>query len=228
MSMNQTQIDTISRFIHSRGFKTIEVEMEILDHMASAVEQQLAKKPDMDINKAITAAHRSFGPLGFSVLEDSIAHSLSQRIWHTFISKLREQFSTAQVFVNLATALLLFLVLNSFKFIVSADFLNIAIITTVALIAFIPLIYHRKAFKKWKKNSMLTGKLLIPFALSTGWIAYALQLIPGELWATNDIAFGWGMMALSLLVSSYLWASTRLISETYDWTYQQWIKYQPS
>ncbi len=37
MTLNKDQIEQIKNFIHSRGFTHIEVEMEILDHVATAV-----------------------------------------------------------------------------------------------------------------------------------------------------------------------------------------------
>jgi hypothetical protein len=41
MSLTVEQITAIKAFINKRGFTTIEVEMEILDHVASAVEAKL-------------------------------------------------------------------------------------------------------------------------------------------------------------------------------------------
>ena len=70
MPLTKDQLSEIRDFIYSRGFTHIEVEMEILDHVASAVEAKLEENPDKPPTKAIHEVHSSFGVLGFSVLED--------------------------------------------------------------------------------------------------------------------------------------------------------------
>lgn len=77
MPLNKHQIEQIKQFIHSRGFTHIEVEMEILDHVASAVENKLEKDPSMSLERAIQEVHAGFGPLGFSTFEDSINKSVN-------------------------------------------------------------------------------------------------------------------------------------------------------
>ena len=49
MKLAQDQITEIKKFIHSRGFTHIEIEMEILDHVASAVEAKMEKNPNKSI-----------------------------------------------------------------------------------------------------------------------------------------------------------------------------------
>ncbi len=68
--LNKEQIAEIKKFIHSRGFNTIEVEMEILDHVASAVTEKLEADPEKTLDKAIKEVHASFEVFGFSTIED--------------------------------------------------------------------------------------------------------------------------------------------------------------
>ena len=72
MPLTVEQIDQVKAFINKRGFNTIEVEMEALDHMASKIESLLEEKPDMNFDLAITKAHAGLGIFGFATFEEAI------------------------------------------------------------------------------------------------------------------------------------------------------------
>ena len=87
--LNKDQIQEIKKFIHSRGFKHIEVEMEILDHVATAVEEKLVKNPTKTISSAIQEVHASFDPLGFSTFEDGLNKTIGKLLNNEMIKHLK-------------------------------------------------------------------------------------------------------------------------------------------
>ena len=103
MQLTKEQISEIKKFIHSRGFTHIEVEMEILDHVASAVEAKLETNPNKSITKAIHEVHAGFGPLGFSVMEDEFRKSYlnEHRLLRNNIIK--DLFGSSKVIIVLMT-----------------------------------------------------------------------------------------------------------------------------
>lgn len=106
MSLSTDQISIIRDFIHSRGFKHIEVEVEILDHVASAVEEKLQADPDKSLQKAIHEVHASFGVMGFSVFEEETIKGFGKLMRKQAFTNALTYFTTAKVFLTLSLFLL--------------------------------------------------------------------------------------------------------------------------
>ena len=90
MNLNQEQLHQIKDLIAQSGFKEVDVQMEILDHVASSVEDKMEENPLLTIDDAISATHQSFGIMGFSAFADGIANSIrakySRLFWRFFFS----------------------------------------------------------------------------------------------------------------------------------------------
>ena len=68
VKLTNEQLRKLITFIEKRGFHDPGVIVEILDHFACKVEEQLTIEPQLTIDEAIYKAHRSFGTLGFQPL----------------------------------------------------------------------------------------------------------------------------------------------------------------
>ncbi|RNL54108.1 hypothetical protein [Pedobacter jejuensis] len=79
MKLSNQQLAQIREFISKKGFTYIDVQMEILDHVASQVEEYMTNNPELKFDDALNETHKSFGLLGFSSLEDSITKMLHRR-----------------------------------------------------------------------------------------------------------------------------------------------------
>lgn len=77
--LNDAQLQQLRKFINSRGFRDELVVNEILDHFACKVEEELAKDPRIDLQVAMQNAHRSFGTLGFSVIQANFEKNTRSR-----------------------------------------------------------------------------------------------------------------------------------------------------
>lgn len=226
MKLNEQQIAQIREFVKSRGFEKTEVEIEILDHVATAVENELEQSAGMSLEEAIENVHRSFGPMGFSQIETAVTEGLRLHIRYLFKTNLWKQWSTKQLLFNLLTAGAIFLLLWSLPQVVSRQYATISLFLTICLISFAPLIYHIRVFRNWKKRSMLTGKFLLPYAAAGFWVGYLFQLIPLYTWYDTPL-MDWLLIISSLWLSTTLLACLLMVSEIYKWTYERWLKYQP-
>lgn len=84
MKLTPEQISQIKAFISNRGFTYPDVQLEIIDHVASRVEVLLTEKPQFDIDEAIRIAHGEFGIMGFSVFEDVMVSNLQKKYFKLF------------------------------------------------------------------------------------------------------------------------------------------------
>jgi hypothetical protein len=88
--LNQDELQTIASFIQKRGFTYIDVQTELLDHVACRVEEIMDEDPEVTLDAAIQKTHSEFGIFGFSAVEDGVIAGLTKKynrfFWSTFLS----------------------------------------------------------------------------------------------------------------------------------------------
>lgn len=90
MTLNQEQLLEIKTFIEKKGFTYIDVQMEILDHIASLVEEKLNANPNLSFADATAETYKSFGITGLHNISNEIISSINKRysryFWKSFAS----------------------------------------------------------------------------------------------------------------------------------------------
>lgn len=90
MKLTKEQLARIRSFIQQKGFNYIDVQMEILDHVASSVEERMEADQHLKFEDAITQTHEAFGPDGFTVIQKSVVKGLKKKyskfFWQNFLS----------------------------------------------------------------------------------------------------------------------------------------------
>ena len=71
MKLSKDQIEQLKNLISYKGYQEIDVQYEILDHVACKVEALMEKKPNLQIDDAFRKVFASFGSKGFNELEAS-------------------------------------------------------------------------------------------------------------------------------------------------------------
>lgn len=222
MALTKDQIGTIKKFIKSRGFDTIEVEMEILDHVASAVESKIGQDEKLTIDKAIRQVHESFGIMGFSSIEEATSLSVHKRINRDFKQQLINSFRLPRLLYTLAIAALVYFVLLSIIPQASDGKPSLLIYAVFGLIGGIPLLIHQRLFKPWQKQSMVSKQLLLPGFFMIYANIFLIQFaegIPSQAIHNGVLIFSSLTVALELLVL------TAVIRSAKEWATEQWLKY---
>ncbi|MGM0581210.1 MAG: hypothetical protein ACQETL_11055 [Bacteroidota bacterium] len=88
MKLTSEQIAQIKSWISKRGFTHTDVQYEIIDHVASAIEDKMDEKPELSLAKAFEEVHRSFGVFGFEEFEESIAKKLNKELLFNYRQRL--------------------------------------------------------------------------------------------------------------------------------------------
>lgn len=90
MNLTKEQLSYIRSFIQQKGFNYIDVQLEILDHVASSVEEKMEADRELKFEDAVIETHQSFGVMGFSAFADGITNSIrakySRLFWRFFFS----------------------------------------------------------------------------------------------------------------------------------------------
>ncbi len=225
MSLTVNQIDQIKAFINKRGFNTIEVEMEALDHMASKIESLLEEKPDMNFDLAITKAHADLGVFGFATFEEAIFAGCKERSKKIRKAVLRDYLQGPKLLIILAIISVAFLIQKLLLNLPWPEEAMVVFIFSVVLtMVILPSIYFIKTKRKWGKRSFVisntfagtSGASLIIFYITRFVLEFG-TLSPLLL----QITFTFVILILSLIAL----INFAIIKEAIAFTEEKYLKY---
>lgn len=117
MKLSPSQIDTLKKLISYKGYPEIDLQYEILDHVACKVEVLLEEKPEMALDDAFRKVHGEFGIFGFSDLAESYTKSIERRYRRFFWEEFKSIFTSHRIIYPTAVGLMLYwLSINSTLF----------------------------------------------------------------------------------------------------------------
>ncbi|MEO8819359.1 MAG: hypothetical protein ABI267_08845 [Ginsengibacter sp.] len=125
MMLSEQQIQSLFTFCEKHFVKYYDVQVELVDHLANAVELEMQKDPKISFEKALEKVHQSFGVMGFAPLvaeKQAAAEKQSRKLfWHL----LKGQFGWPKVLAFFVVTAILFSIftfdnslMNSFSFVI--------------------------------------------------------------------------------------------------------------
>jgi len=108
MKLSKPQIEQLQKLISYKGYPEIDVQYEILDHVACKVEVMLEENPKLSLPDAFQKVHASFGVLGFSELEESYKKMIQKRLWGYYWAELKNLFTSIRVIFPIGILFLMF------------------------------------------------------------------------------------------------------------------------
>lgn len=97
MNLSPDQISTIKKHISAKGYEEIDVQYEILDHVACRIEVLMPENPKLTLDEAFRKAHSEFGIFGFADLADSYRESIRKKFWTRYWASLRSLVTSYRV-----------------------------------------------------------------------------------------------------------------------------------
>ncbi|WP_339865995.1 hypothetical protein [uncultured Algoriphagus sp.] len=117
MKLSPSQIDTLKKLISYKGYPEIDLQYEILDHVACKVEVLLEENPTLSLDDAFRKVHSEFGIFGFSDLAESYTKSIERRYRRFFWEEFKSIFTSPRLIYPIAVAFILYwLSINSLFF----------------------------------------------------------------------------------------------------------------
>lgn len=114
MKLSAEQIAQIKSWISKRGFTHTDVQYEILDHVASAIEEKMGEKPELSLEKAFELVHRSFGVYGFAEVEEAITSRLNKELWYSYWTATKGILFSTKILIPILIFILLNLISQKF------------------------------------------------------------------------------------------------------------------
>jgi hypothetical protein len=152
--LDKTELQTVLSFIQKRGFTYIDVQTELLDHVACRVEEIMEESPGMTLDHAIEKSHSEFGIFGFSAVEDSIIAGVTKKynrfFWKTFLSYFGPKYILLVLFAGYA--------LYKFQVFVNSKDIMYSIVSAIVLIAIVYLFkLYRSEYKQYLAYRLSTA-----------------------------------------------------------------------
>jgi Ca2+/Na+ antiporter len=108
MKLDKDQIEQLKKLISYKGYPQVDVQYEILDHVACKVEVLMEKNPKLSLADAFRKVHASFGIFGFSELEESYKGMIEKRLRGYYWEELKSLLTSYRVIYPMLVLLILF------------------------------------------------------------------------------------------------------------------------
>ncbi len=197
--------------------------MEILDHVASAVETKLEADPKKTLQKAIQEVHAGFGPLGFSIMEDEFYRSYAKENRKISLQIIKSYFWSSKAIITLITLLLSY-ILGLLILPLPIQVIQVIFYSTSVILGSILFFYFKSMFKKWRKKSLVIGAQQIRIAGTFYVFIYSFRFF-GEallpLLQSSSLVFA--LIMSTMVVFSFY--TKEVIDAAYNWTNERYLKY---
>lgn len=190
--MQQKQIEIIKNYLAQNGVEYYDVQAELIDHFATAVERQQAQNPALGFKEALHKAHRDFGGKeGFRKFLEEAESSVRSKTYRMVGQTLLRFLSWPYLVLTLAITAGWFMVFTQVELRANYIFLSI----NTLFLAVIIYNYYRLRNVQMFLPRRTTNAL--------GWVLYLVIYIPGNhIWLTGDVfskEFGVGYFTLLTL-----------------------------
>ena len=152
MKLTSLQIDHLYQFTRQHYVEWYDLQTELVDHLANAIEEQWQQNPKLTFEDALQIEFKKFGIFGFmDVVEKrqiALGKQYNKLVWNHF----KDFFSIPKIIGTLSAIGLLFLIMQRFSF------AHIIVITLFMVSSVIFWIEIFRMSKKNKKQAKISGK----------------------------------------------------------------------
>lgn len=154
-TLTDTQINELFAFCKRHYVHYYDVQVELVDHLANAIEEKINANPTLSFEKALDEVYKTFGYKGFAGIVEAKTFAIEKQY-----RKLRYKLFFAYfTWPKAMFTLMLFLSLLTLKSIVSNEFLDVLI--AVCILGYLVLNFFfiwkaNKPFKNQKQKLLLT------------------------------------------------------------------------
>ena len=112
-TLTQQETDLLFRACENRDVFHYDVQVELVDHLASAIEEQWIEDPKIPFKYALYVAAKKFGPTGFSQIKEQKQKELSRKYNRILWNYLLGFYRWPKMMLTLALSLGVFLLLKN-------------------------------------------------------------------------------------------------------------------
>jgi len=183
--LSEIQIIELFSFCKKKGVKHYDLQIEIVDHLASAIEQRWEENPNLSFSEALPSAYSQFGIYGFSKFQKIKEKALRKKYTRLQWQYIGEFYRLPKIIMTIAFSLSLFTAIRL------SDNLTRLSLFLLGLYALILLIYFRFFYENKSKIELTTCKsfLQIDYLNSIRGSLVTVGFLPYNLLIIASVAF---------------------------------------
>ncbi|WP_338409361.1 hypothetical protein [uncultured Flavobacterium sp.] len=208
MKLNNQQIQRLYQFTRQHYVEWYDLQTELVDHLANAIEEQWLHNPKQNFEEALQIEFKKFGVFGFMDVVEKRQAALGKKYNKIIWSHLKDFFTIPKIILTLSMVLGLF---YFFKLYFFNEFIAYFIITLYIML--MPIIIYEH--KKKKKRKSKTGKIWLFEEIISGYGTMSIILtLPAHMFTTinsfsgdmpNDyFLFGFSLFIVTFLLVTYI------------------------
>lgn len=215
VELTSSQINDLYAFVEKKKIKPLDVQIELVDHLASDIENEMLISPELTFEEGLKNIHAKFGRWGFDYFlqkaEQNIYKRQSRLMWDAFLSFFRwPKFAFTATFAAVLWWSL-------------ANVVEPKVFHKILVCTLLVLVFGYAFFALWRYKKMNQELLL---AKPPQWLPLCgqfpnlLNMLLGEFWQNSYSAEAYATWATAILTLAltFSWASIevyeRLMSES--------------
>lgn len=202
MKLTPEQIERLYQFTRQHFVEWYDLQTELVDHLANAIEEQWQENPKLDFEEVLQKEFKKFGVFGFMDVVEKRQASLSKKynllIWKHF----KAFFGIPKIILTMFLITVLFYFFKAFFFRELFAILMIILFITIC-----PFIYieNRKIKKKKKETGKvwLFEQIIFSYGAFSGIISLPIQMLNIFSTNSNTIPNDYILLLLSVIIVSF-------------------------
>nr|WP_297306575.1 hypothetical protein [uncultured Flavobacterium sp.] len=176
--LTQVQIEQLFAFTKKHYVEFYDVQVELVDHLANAIEAEWEVNPNLSFDEALQAEFKKFGIFGFTGLVEQKQNELHKYYNKMLWDQLKQFVSIPKIIITIALYLLVVFILNK------TGYLGVIIITSILVLTFLVFMIdglrymykikkvQKKQSKSWLIQSVASNVFSIPTSSISGTYFY--------------------------------------------------------
>ncbi len=146
--LTDEQIGTLFKFVKSKYVDFYDVQIELVDHLASEVEQRMAEAPGVTFDAALQQVYRGFGIFGFSDLVEEKQKAVNKQSRVLWWESVKHLFRLPMLIGSLIGGMIVFVGFDSLN---PVTFVHTnAVLSCLAVIGIVVYFFKTSPSKKYK------------------------------------------------------------------------------
>jgi len=147
--LTEEQINDLFEFCRNRKIKEYEIQIELVDHLATSIESQWEQHDDLSFSDALLKTQNDFGAKGFKTIVNAKRRMVRRKYNLLFIKYLLSFFKLPRIILTFSLTAILFLIIQRFN---SSNFIEGWLQFLVFLTIIFTFFYFPKKLPKIKEG----------------------------------------------------------------------------
>ncbi len=197
MKLTTEQIQKLYKFTREHYVEYYDLQTELVDHLANAIEEQWQENPKLSFDEALRIEFKKFGVFGFMDVVEKRQAALGKKYSKLVLNNLKQFFCIPKIITTVAMVFIVFVFLKFLQKDLPILQITFAILTLLFFVGIIVL------SRKIKKQTQLSGKkwlfkeIIFGYSSISGLINLPIQF---SLHLKGEIFANWILLVMSFLL----------------------------